>query len=142
MATRSPRPASTWRSTQLDETWSLPSTNHFANGGLLQSRTWFHSESQVSNSRAWRSQKASRSALASSYIAAVALAWAANSSDGGKRRSSCRRLDRASFVTFVCSSCHRVRQCAETTAVYLTTATSDRQGRRPPVDRLRSARPR
>src|SRR3954449_12095029 len=38
-ATRSPLPASTWRSRQLYATLSLPPTNHFANGGLDQSST-------------------------------------------------------------------------------------------------------
>ena len=38
MATRSPLPASTCRSTQLYATLSLPPTNHFANGGSDQSR--------------------------------------------------------------------------------------------------------
>ena len=37
MATRSPWPASTCRSTQLYATLSLPPTNHFANGGFDQS---------------------------------------------------------------------------------------------------------
>src|SRR5829696_2888065 len=33
MATRSPRPAATWRSRQLTATFNSPSSNHFANGG-------------------------------------------------------------------------------------------------------------
>ena len=37
MATRSPLPASTWRSTQLWATLSCPPTNHFANGASSQS---------------------------------------------------------------------------------------------------------
>src|SRR5256885_13853739 len=41
-ATLSPRPASTWRSTQLYAAFSSPPTNHFANGGFDQSRTVFH----------------------------------------------------------------------------------------------------
>ena len=34
IATRSPWPASTWRSTALTQALSSPSTNHFANGGV------------------------------------------------------------------------------------------------------------
>src|SRR6476469_3175298 len=37
MATLSPRPASTWRSTALTHALSSASANHFAKGGLLQS---------------------------------------------------------------------------------------------------------
>ena len=62
-ATRSPRPASTWRSTQLTATLSLPPTNHLANGAS-HSRTRDHGSAQVSRS-ACASQKASGSACAS-----------------------------------------------------------------------------
>ena len=63
-ATRSPRPASTWRSTQLTATLSLPPTNHLAKG-RFHSSTSVQGVSQVSGS-AWASQKASGSASASS----------------------------------------------------------------------------
>ena len=46
-ATRSPRPASTWRSTQLTATLSLPPTNHLANGSF-HSSTSVQGVSQVS----------------------------------------------------------------------------------------------
>src|SRR5829696_8271869 len=78
---------------------SFPPTNHFAKGAFDQSSAWSQSVSQLTSSRARRSQKAMRSFDASSYTDASALACAANSSDGGKRRSSCRRLDRASLLT-------------------------------------------
>ncbi len=55
-ATRSPRPASTWRSTQLTETLSRPPTNHEAKG-RSHSTTWFHGSAQVSR-RACSAQKA------------------------------------------------------------------------------------
>ena len=57
-ATRSPLPASTWRSTQLWATLSLPPTNHFAFGGSDQSSTWSHFRSQ-SRASACCSQKPS-----------------------------------------------------------------------------------
>ena len=38
IATLSPLPAATWRSTQLCDTLRVPSANHFANGGFDQSR--------------------------------------------------------------------------------------------------------
>ena len=44
-ATRSPRPAATWRSTQLTATLSLPPTNHLAKG-RSHSRTSVHGVSQ------------------------------------------------------------------------------------------------
>ena len=40
IATLSPRPAATWRSTALTHALSSPSANHFAKGGLLQSSDW------------------------------------------------------------------------------------------------------
>ena len=40
--TPSPLPAVTWRSTQLTAAFRVPPTNHFANGGFDQSRTWSH----------------------------------------------------------------------------------------------------
>ena len=64
IATLSPWPASTCRSTQLYATLSSPPTNHFANGGC-QSSTSSHFVDQSSRS-ACSSQKASRSFAASS----------------------------------------------------------------------------
>ena len=46
-ATRSPSPASTWRSTQLTATLSVPPTNHLAKGSF-HSSTSVHGVSQVS----------------------------------------------------------------------------------------------
>ncbi len=65
-ATRSPFPASTWRSTQFTATLSLPPTNHFANGAPDQSRTSVKSVSHVTFSRACSAQNPSRSAAARS----------------------------------------------------------------------------
>ena len=77
-ATLSPAPFSTCRSTQLYAALILPPTNHLANGGLSQSRTWSHLVSQSRRSACF-SQKASRSSSASSYASAVRLAFFANS---------------------------------------------------------------
>src|SRR3954454_17144493 len=99
IAIRSPLPASTCRSTQLYAALILPPTNHFANGGLSQSSTVSHLVSQDSRSAAF-SQNASRSASASSYAAAVTLAFSASSFGGSKRRSSCDRLPSVSSLTF------------------------------------------
>src|ERR1700738_266740 len=82
MATRSPFPASTWRSTQLYATLSLPSTNHFANGACDQSSTSVNGVSHDSLSACF-AQNASRSSSASRYNSAVALAFSANSGGGG-----------------------------------------------------------
>src|SRR6476661_8840172 len=82
MATRSPFPASTWRSTQLYATLSLPPTNHFANGASDQSSTSVNGVSQDSRSACF-AQNASRSSSASRYSSAVALALCANSVVGG-----------------------------------------------------------
>ena len=57
-ATLEPRPASTWRSTQLKQTFSSPPTNHFAYGGS-HSSSRSHGVNQLSRSFASRSQKAS-----------------------------------------------------------------------------------
>src|SRR6478672_10580627 len=81
MATRSPCPASTCRSTQLYATFSFPSANHFANGGFDQSSVSVGSVAQVRR-RACSAQKPSRSALARSYASAVTLAFAASSAGG------------------------------------------------------------
>src|ERR1700682_4332834 len=82
MATRSPFPASTCRSTQLYATLSLPPTNHLANGASDQSSTSVNGVSQ-DNRLACSAQNASRSFSAASYNSAVALAFAANSAGGG-----------------------------------------------------------
>jgi hypothetical protein len=74
MATRSPLPASTCRSTQFHATFSSPPTNHLAKGAPDQSRVSVKSVDQVTTSRACRAQKARRSLAASSYRSAVAIA--------------------------------------------------------------------
>src|SRR5690242_7231572 len=98
MATRSPRPASTCRSTQLYATLSVPSLNHLANGGFDQSSVSEGSLAQVSR-RACSAQKPSLSALACSYASAVTLACAARSAGGANLRSSLSRLARLSLLT-------------------------------------------
>src|SRR3954453_21113391 len=98
MATRSPRPASTCRSTQLYATLRVPSLNHLANGGFDQSSVSEGSLAQVSR-RACSAQKPSLSALACSYASAVTLAWAARSAGGANLRSSLSRLARLSLLT-------------------------------------------
>src|ERR1700682_5986251 len=82
MATRSPFPASTCRSTQLYATLSLPPTNHLANGASDQSSTSVNGVSH-DNRSACSAQNASRSFSAASYNSAVALAFAAKSAGGG-----------------------------------------------------------
>ena len=90
-ATRSPWPASTWRSTQLTATLSLPPTNHLANG-RSHSRTSVHGWSQVSRSACWpRTPDGQRRPRRSA--AAVTLAASARSSGGANVRVSCRRFD-------------------------------------------------
>src|SRR5690606_18405676 len=91
---------STWRSTQLYATLSLPPTNHFANGAFDQSRTCVHFVSQCRRSACF-AQNASRSASASVYQSAVALAAAANSGLGGKLRLSVNRLSSAGDCSVV-----------------------------------------
>ncbi len=82
IATRSPLPASTCRSTQLYATLRLPPTNHFATGASDQSRTSVHGVAQ-SRRRAWASQKASRSRSASACNSGPAFAAAAKAALGG-----------------------------------------------------------
>ncbi|CAM5574733.1 hypothetical protein STANM309S_01924 [Streptomyces tanashiensis] len=98
MATRSPRPASTCRSTQLYATFSSPSANHLANGGFDQSRVSVGSVAQLRR-LACSAQKPSLSALACSYASAVTLASAASSVGGANRRSSLSRLAKDSLLT-------------------------------------------
>ena len=62
IATRSPLPASTCRSTQLYATLSLPPTNHLANGACDQSSTSVNGVSQDSRLACF-AQNASRSCL-------------------------------------------------------------------------------
>ena len=73
IATWSPWPDSTCRSTQLYATFSFPPTNHFANGALVQSNTWDHFVSHDSRS-ACPAQNCSRSASAVAYKSAFAFA--------------------------------------------------------------------
>ncbi len=105
MATRSPRPASTWRSTQLYATLSLPSANHLAKGGLDQSSVSVGSTAQLRR-RACSAQKPRRSSDACAYAAAVTFAAAASSAGGAKRRSSLSRLARLSLLNAHSSSSH------------------------------------
>src|SRR5665647_1252997 len=99
IATLSPRPASTWRSTQLYEAFSSPPTNHLASGASLQSRVWSKSLVHVRYDRALSAQNPSWSAVAASYSSALPLAAAANSALGGNLRFSWDRFSRVSWVT-------------------------------------------
>jgi hypothetical protein len=82
---------SRWRSRQLYETFSLPPTNHFANGGF-QSSTFFQGLNQVTCSRAIFAQNrwGSRAPCARSALVAFAvqLARFANSAGGRNTRFS------------------------------------------------------
>src|SRR4051794_17919562 len=84
------------RSRQLTEAFSLPPTNHFANGGS-HSSACCHLSDQLSHS-ACRSQKPIRSIAASSYSSGFALASRARSSGGSNRRFSCNSASRAGCV--------------------------------------------
>src|SRR5215213_3042891 len=97
-ATRSPWPASTWRSRQLYAALSVPSAYHLANGGLLQSNTSVGSRPQVSRF-ACSSQKPSKSDSACRYVSAVTFAFDAKSFGGGNRRSSCSKLSSVELLT-------------------------------------------
>src|SRR3954469_6095327 len=90
-ATFSPRPFSTWRSTQFQATFSSPPVNHFANG-RSHSSVVLNGVDQSRVSRARLAQNASKSASASAYRSAVALAWAAKAGSGGKSRDSAIRF--------------------------------------------------
>src|SRR6478672_11122512 len=95
MATRSPLPASTWRSRQLYATLSLPPTNHLANG-RSHSRIVCHSLVQSSAS-ACAAQNPCQSRSASSYTdASVSSAVLRNDSGGGNVRPSCSSASSAS----------------------------------------------
>ena len=120
IATRSPLPASTWRSTQLYATLSSPPTNHFANGASSQSSVRSKSFAHVMRVRACSAQNPSWSSAAASYMAAVPLACAANAGSGAKS-ISCAWLDRLSSVT-ACSSSLSVRPPANRVAARTATA--------------------
>src|SRR3954462_13593701 len=90
-ATRSPLPASTWRSRQLYETLSLPSLNHLKNGGLESSRASFGSSNQSSSSVVCFSHHAGGSFSASSCIDMSVTRASLTKSSGGSKRSGSRR---------------------------------------------------
>src|SRR5680860_579543 len=104
IATLSPRPASTCRSTQLYDAFSSPPTNHLANGASLQSRVWSKSLLHVRYERACAAQNPSWSAVAAPYSSALPLAALANSALGGNLRFSWDRFSRVSWVTTSSSS--------------------------------------
>src|ERR1035437_7971269 len=84
IATLSPRPASTWRSTQLEEALSPPPTTHLAKGASVHSRVLSKSLDHVRNDRACSAQKPSWSAEAAAYSSALPLAFVAKSAPGGE----------------------------------------------------------
>src|SRR5712692_2023338 len=80
-----------WRSTQLKEAFSLPPTNHFQKGALLESSVVCQYLSQVRRSayslkHSGKFFSANRSKIAGSF----ALAWPMNLG-GGKKYSSSRQ---------------------------------------------------
>ena len=95
-ATRSPSPASTWRSTQLYAAFSRPPTYHLANGLSDQSSTSLNGVAHEILS-ACLAQNARRSASASEYTFSFTFAFSASSAGGSNRRSSRIRLERVSF---------------------------------------------
>src|SRR3954447_20262671 len=90
-ATRSPLPASTWRSRQLCETLSLPSLNQLKNGGLESSRASLGSSNQSSSSVVCFSHHAGGSFSASSCIDMSVTRSSLTKSSGGSKRSWSRR---------------------------------------------------
>ena len=70
---------------------SLPPVNHLANGRSHSSVVWNGSNQSI-RSRASLAQNASKSASASAYRSAVALAWAVNAGSGGNDRVSASRF--------------------------------------------------
>src|SRR6478672_1117626 len=94
MATCSPCPAATCRSTQFTATFRVPSANHLAWGASDQSNTVVNGVAQVSRF-ACSAQNASVSAAARSYASADRFAFAANPADGGNTRSSVPKLSSA-----------------------------------------------
>ena len=71
--------------------FSLPPTNHFANG-RSHSSVVVNGSFQVTVSRAIRAQNASGSRAASSYSDGWAFAWAEKAGSGGNVRASARRF--------------------------------------------------
>src|SRR6476619_2194409 len=94
IATVSPNPASTCRSTQFTATFNPPSANHLACGASDQSNTSVNAFAQV-NRFACAAQNANVSAAARSYASAVRFAFAANCADGGNVRLSVPKLSSA-----------------------------------------------
>src|SRR3954447_12635221 len=90
-ATRSPLPASTWRSRQLWETLSLPSENHLKNGGFESSSASVGSLKQSSSSVAWFSHHAGGAFSASSCIDRSVTRASLTKSSGGSKRSCSSR---------------------------------------------------
>src|SRR3954454_6940144 len=86
-ATRSPLPASTWRSRQLWETLSLPSENHLKNGGFEASSASVGSSNQSSSSVACFSHQAGGSFAASSCIDVSVTRASLTKASGGSKRS-------------------------------------------------------
>src|SRR3954449_5371298 len=98
-ATRSPLPASTWRSRQLYETLILPSWNHLKNGAFESSRASVGSSNQSSRSLVCFSHHAAGSLSASSCIdKSVTRASLTKSSGGSKRSCSSRSSSSRSRV--------------------------------------------
>src|SRR6476659_133673 len=97
IATWSPCPASTCRSTQFTATFNSPSANHVACGASDQSSTFVNGVDQVSRF-ACSAQNASGSAAARSYASADRFAFAANCADGGNTRASDPKLSNATVV--------------------------------------------
>src|SRR6185312_6172939 len=98
-ATRSPLPASTWRSRQLCETLSFPSENHLKNGGSESSSASLGSSNQSSSSVVCFSHHAAGSFAASSCIdVSVTRASLTKSSGGSKRSCSSRSSSSRSRV--------------------------------------------
>src|SRR6478735_956185 len=102
IATWSPCPASTCRSTQFTATFNSPSANHVACGASDQSSTFVNGVDQVSRF-ACSAQNASGSAAARSYASADRFAFAANCADGGNTRSSVPKLSSATVVVLLWS---------------------------------------
>ena len=72
------------RSTQLYDAFSLPPTNHFQNGGLLESSVVCHGWSQVSTSAYSLKQSGNLSSVNRSRMAgSLALACSTNFGGGG-----------------------------------------------------------
>src|SRR6478672_6484102 len=90
-ATRSPLPASTWRSRQLWETLSLPSENHLKNGGSDSSSASVGSSNQSRSSVVCFSHQPAGSLAAASCIDRSVTSASLTKSSGGSKRSCSRR---------------------------------------------------